>query len=341
MKTSDFDYDLPKGLIAQHPLPQRDASRLFVVKRETGDFEHRHFAELAEYLSPGDLLVLNDTKVIPAKLVGRKKTGGAVQGLLLNPVGADSFSMLFKGKLRPGDKVYFKGKTLVAQLIEKDPEGVWKVRFEQDNPLEVIEHIGRAPLPPYIEREKVGDIFISEDIEKYQTVFARKRGAIAAPTAGLHFTEDILSALRQKGVAVHFVTLHVGLGTFKPVETERVEGHRMHSERYEVDSRTLTAIKKAKSEKRKVFAVGSTAARTLETVARDEEKLSGFTDLFIYPGFEFRFVDALITNFHLPKSTLLMLVCAFGGKQLIMEAYEEAVKLRYRFYSYGDAMLLL
>jgi len=341
MKTSDFDYYLPKESIAQHPLAQRDVSRLFVVKRESGTFEHRRFFELPEYFSRGDLLILNDTRVIPAKLIGRRKTGGLVQGLLLNPFGADSFSMLLKGKFKPGDKVYFKGKTLVAELIEKNEEGIWKVRFEGDNPLTTIEKIGRAPLPPYIEREKAGDVYLRQDLEKYQTVFARKKGAIAAPTAGLHFTERVLSELMKKGVEIHYITLHVGLGTFKPVETERFEEHRMHSERYTVSPETLSAIKKAKKGKRKVFAVGSTSARTLETVARDEEKLSGFTDLFIHPPFEFRFVDALITNFHLPKSTLLMLVCAFADKELIMQAYRQAIDLKYRFYSYGDAMLIL
>jgi len=327
LKVADFDYDLPRELIAQHPLPERDLSRMMVLHRASHQIEHRRFRDLPEYLEPGDLLVLNDTRVIPARLVGT------------------SAMLRSRGRLRPGELLSLEGGALVCQFLERLPDGEALVAFDMptEELLTRLEEVGRAPLPPYIKRPRDRDQDTSADKERYQTVYARRPGAVAAPTAGLHFTERLLAALEAKGVRRTTVTLHVGPGTFKPVRTERVENHEMHAEWFEFPEAAARAIEETRRAGGRVVAVGTTSTRVLEAVARagGPSARSGWTDLFIYPGFEFRLTDALVTNFHLPRSTLLMLVAAFAGREFVLEAYEEAKRLRYRFYSYGDAMLIL
>jgi len=346
LKVADFDYELPRHLIAQHPLPERDLSRLMVLHRASRRIEHRRFRDLPDYLQPGDLLVLNDTRVIPARLVGTRATGGRVELLLIRPHG-DAWRAMVKcrGRLVPGEQLSLEGGALACRFLERLPGGEAVVAFdlEPDALMAKLDQVGRAPLPPYIKRPKDHDPEAPADKERYQTVYARRPGAVAAPTAGLHFTERLLAALEAKGVERTTVTLHVGPGTFKPVRVERVEDHEMHAEWFEFPEAAARAIARARNRGGKIVAVGTTSTRVLEAAAREGHlsPRAGWTDLFIYPGFEFRLTDALVTNFHLPRSTLLMLVSAFAGREFILEAYEEAKRLGYRFYSYGDAMLIL
>lgn len=344
LQTSDFDFALPPERIAQHPTERRDASRLLVVDRAAGELHHRHFAELVEYVSPGDVLVLNETRVFPARLVGRKPTGAAAEVLLLHPV-ADGGERLWTALVRPGGKLkpgrtVEVGPELSVEIVESLPSGDRIVRLVTDLPVtEALERYGEVPLPPYVERQVTED-----DRERYQTVFARERGSVAAPTAGLHFTPELLAAMEARGVRIARLVLHVGVGTFRPVEVEDPERHPMHSEWYRVPAEAAALINETRAAGGKAWAVGTTVVRTLETVASEDGVVhagEGWTDIFLRPPYRFRAVDRLVTNFHLPKSTLLMLVSAFGGHELVMRAYQEAVEREYRFFSYGDAMLLL
>ena len=347
MRTSDFDYYLPPELIAQTPVEPRDASRLMVVHRATGRIEHRLFRDIGEYLRPGDLLVANQTRVIPARLRGHKTgTGGKVELLLLARRDERTWEALAGGKgLRPGQRIELAGAQMTAEIVAETESGGRLVRF--DRPVEpLLDELGEVPLPPYVHRPLA-------DRDRYQTVYARVEGSSAAPTAGLHFTPDLLVDLRSMGVEMAFLTLHIGLDTFRPVKEEEVEAHQIHTEWFELTAPAAEQINRARLEGRRVIAVGTTAVRALESAARgcgtDGEvcglqtvaAYAGSTDLFIYPGYRFRVVEAMITNFHLPRSTLLMLVSAFAGRELILRAYEEAIRERYRFYSFGDAMLLL
>jgi S-adenosylmethionine:tRNA ribosyltransferase-isomerase len=346
LRTDDFDYDLPRELIAQHPPPHRDESRLLVLDRAADTIERRQFPDIADYLEPGDLLVLNDTKVIAARLVGHRRTGGRVEFLLIAPEEGNVWRAMLKRHRhpRPGEVLSLEGGAVSCTFREEVAEGQVLIEFDLQPPalLEALEKIGRAPLPPYIKRPD-DDPDRVEDRERYQTVYARRPGAIAAPTAGLHFTPEVFARLDAKGVRRTTLTLHVGLGTFKPVKTDRVEDHVMHAEWFELPEEAARAIAETREAGRRVVPVGTTATRVLETVVRQPEwgPTSGWTDLFIAPGFEFRLTDALITNFHLPRSTLLMLVAAFAGRERILAAYEEAKRRGYRFFSYGDAMLIL
>ena len=333
MELKDFEFDLPERLIAQRPLPERDSSRLMAVSRETGNIEHRSFRDLPGFLRAGDVLVLNDTKVIPTRLFGAKTTGGKVELLLVERINGNEWQCLSKPSLKPGGRILFEG--LEGEVTGRDEDGLCTIRFS--GPLD-LEKTGKVPLPPYIRREAD-----EADKIRYQTVFAGPVGAVAAPTAGLPFTDSILDEIRAMGVLVRHVTLHTGPGTFMPVRTNRVEEHRMMKERYSIPKETFDAVDSAKKEGRRVVAVGTTSTRTLEASLSkgfDEPLLEGATGLFIYPGYKFRVVDALLTNFHLPGSTLLMLVSAFAGRELILKAYADAVQEEYRFFSYGDAMLL-
>lgn len=340
MSTEDFNYDLPEELIAQTPLKNREESRLLVMDRDTGEIEHKHFTDILEYLVPGDVLVINDTKVIPARLIGEKEeTHAVIELLLLKELGQDEWECLsrpFK-RLHVGTKISFGDGLLEATVIEKKEEGIVHVKFTyQGIFLEILDKLGEMPLPPYI-HEKL------EDKNRYQTVYAKVLGSAAAPTAGLHFTKELLEKLKQKGIIITNVTLHVGLGTFRPVEVEDVTKHHMHSEFYQMSEETADILNLAKKEHRRIIAVGTTSTRTLETIMHKYHKFQachGNTDIFIYPGFEFQAIDCLITNFHLPKSTLIMLVSAFSTKEKILHAYEEAVKEKYRFFSFGDAMFI-
>lgn len=349
MKTALFDYELPKELIAQKPVEPRDASRLMVVDRRTGEIAHRHFREIGEYLRTGDLLVFNETRVIPARLLGHKvPTEGRVELLLLKRRDERTWEALVGGKrVRPGTRLRFADGgdlTLDAEVVEETGESGRVVRFER--PVEpLLDRLGLIPLPPYVHEPL-------EDPERYQTVYARVTGSVAAPTAGLHFTPDLLLRLRRMDVQFAFLTLDIGLDTFRPVTEEEVEDHPMHTEFCRLPPETAQAVNQAHLEGRRVIAVGTTAVRVLESAARacSEEgacpfarvtAFEGPTNLFIYPGYQFRVVDALITNFHLPRSTLLMLVSAFAGRDLILRAYRQAVEMRYRFFSFGDAMLIL
>ncbi len=358
MRTADFDYPLPPELIAQRPAPRRDAARLLVLERRTGGLEHRRFPELLAYLRAGEVLVLNDSRVIPARLRARKPPGGGAVEVLLCEEAApnDWWVMLRPGKrVRTGTHLEFcparsgTGPRLTATVREKNAEGLYRLVFEGADVRAALEDFGEVPLPPYIER--AGTPW-PEDRERYQTVYARQPGSVAAPTAGLHFTAELLEAIRARGVAVHSVTLHVGPGTFAPVKAARVEDHVMHEEVYELPEATAAAVNAARAAGRRVVAVGTTSVRVLESAAATAPngRLApgrGRTRLFIYPPYRFRVVDALLTNFHLPESTLLMLVCAFAapgettGRERVLRAYAEAVRERYRFFSYGDAMLLL
>lgn len=337
METSLFDYHLPSELIAQEPVEPRDAARLMVVRRVTGAIEHRRFRDLPEYLEPGDVLVVNETKVIPARLVGQLPTGGKVELLLVRSHSAGVWEALVRParKVKRGCRLDFG--ELVGTVLEELPEGRRVVEFRGEGEVEeVLKRLGQVPLPPYIRRPA--------PMERYQTVYARCEGSVAAPTAGLHFTPELLATLGRRGVEVAPLVLHVGPGTFRPVRTKTVEDHRLEEEYYFLPEATVKKIEAAREARRRVVAVGTTVVRTLEGVASRFGRLEpgeGWTDLFIYPGYRFRVVDALITNFHLPRSTLLMLVCAFGGRERILEAYQVAVAERYRFYSFGDAMLIL
>lgn len=348
MHINDFDYELPEELIAQKPADKRDASRLLVVHRETGETEHKHFYDILEYLNEGDCLVLNNSKVLPARLYGIKEgTGAKVEFLLIKRIDGDRWeTMVRPGKrLKPGDSVMFSEDPLLkADIIDYGNDGTRIVEFSYDGIfMERLEEIGSMPLPPYIERQSE-----NEDRDRYQTVYCREEGSVAAPTAGLHFTEELLEKARAKGVELAYVTLHVGIGTFRPVKCENIEDHSMHFEEYHIDEKTAEIINRAKAEGRRVISVGTTSTRTVESAAYfDEEKdcwqvRSGenSTGIFIYPGYEFRIIDSLITNFHLPKSTLLMLISALYDREKILEVYQEAIREKFRFFSYGDAMFI-
>ncbi|HIE04327.1 MAG TPA: tRNA preQ1(34) S-adenosylmethionine ribosyltransferase-isomerase QueA [Candidatus Latescibacteria bacterium] len=338
MKVDDFDYQLPEGLIAQHPVEPRDHARLMVLHRDSGTLEHRRFYELPRYLREGDVLVVNESKVFPARLLGRRPSGGRVELLLLRRLEGDLWEALARPgrRVRPGERLYFGGGELTCEVVERRKDGKRVVKFSGD--LEAIRRFGQVPLPPYIRRPPV-----PEDEERYQTVYAKVEGSVAAPTAGLHFTEELLSKLREEGVKIVPVVLHVGPGTFRPVEGE-LSDHSMEQEYYEVTDKAAEVINEARGRGGRVVAVGTTSVRVLETVTDGEGRVrpgSGWTELFIYPPYRFKAVDVLITNFHLPRSTLLMLVAAFAGRRRVLEAYGEAVRLGYRFYSYGDAMLII
>ncbi len=342
-RTSDYDFDLPPELVAQAPAARRDASRLLVVDRGTGRRSHRSFADLVEYVPAGDALVLNETRVFPARLLGRKPSGAPAEVLLLHPERGDerTWRALVRpgGKLKPGRTVEI-AEGFTVRILESTPTGERIVRLDTALPLDDALHLhGEVPLPPYVERAAG-----PEDRERYQTVFARERGSVAAPTAGLHFTPELLAALEAKGVRIVRLVLHVGVGTFRPVEADDPAEHRMHSEWYSVPEESAAALAEVRAAGGSIWAVGTTVARTLESVATEDGAIpagSGWTDIFIRPPYHFRAVDHLVTNFHLPKSTLLMLVAAFCGYDLAMETYREAVAERYRFFSYGDAMLLV
>ncbi len=338
---NDYDYYLPPELIAQAPLPQRDASRLLVLNRKTGAISHRHFRDLGEYLNPGDCLVLNDTKVLPARLFGQKVGGEAeIEVVLLKQLNLTDWEVLVRPgrRARVGTQLTFGNGELTATVIGNTDAGGRVLRFQFEGQfLEILDRLGQMPLPPYIV-EKLADK------DRYQTVYARELGSAAAPTAGLHFTEELLQSLSQQGIRIARLTLHVGLGTFRPVHVDRVEEHRMHSEFYQVPDEAAALINQTRADGGRIVAVGTTSARTLETVGQADGTVcagSGWTDIFIYPGYKFKVVDGLVTNFHLPKSTLIMLVSALAGREQILAAYEEAIRERYRFYSFGDAMLII
>ena len=341
LKTSDYYFDLPKELIAQDPLEDRTASRLLVMNRNTGETEHRIFSDIIEYLKPGDTLVLNDTKVIPARLLGTKEgTGANVEILLLRRLGADRWETLVRPgkKLRPGARVVFGDGSLKAVILDILDEGNRLVEFEYEGIFEeVLDRLGEMPLPPYITHKL-------KDKNMYQTVYARYEGSAAAPTAGLHFTQELLDEIRERGVRTAFVTLHVGLGTFRPVKVDDVKKHHMHTEWYQVSDEAAELINRTHAEGHRVICVGTTACRTVESASDESGEVhagSDETSIFIYPGYRFKVMDALITNFHLPESTLVMLVSAFAGREHVLDAYKEAVEMRYRFFSFGDAMMLL
>lgn len=340
MNVHDFNYDLPEQLIAQHPLEKRDSSRLMVIDKESGRINHEVFSSLPEYIEEGDLLVMNDTRVLPARLLGiREDTGGQVELLLLNRLDARTWITLAKpGKsVRPGRTFSFGDGALKAVVMEVKEDGNRVVRFSFEGIFEeVLDRLGEMPLPPYI-HEKL------DDRERYQTVYSKEEGSAAAPTAGLHFTPELLETIRSKGAEIAFITLHVGLGTFRPVKVESITEHAMHSEYYSINQETARIIEKARGAGRRIISVGTTTTRTLESVMRDHGRIiatSGWTDIFIYPGFQWQIVDALITNFHLPESTLIMLVSAFMGQENTMHAYQTAVEERYRFFSFGDSMFI-
>ena len=341
MKTSDFYYELPKELIAQDPLEDRSSSRLMHLDRNTGAVEHRHFRDIREYLKPGDCLVINDTKVIPARLYGRKEgTDALIEILLLKRKENDVWETLVKPgkKCRPGAEISFGEGILKGKIIEVVEEGNRLIQFEYEGIFEeILDRLGEMPLPPYITHKL-------KDKNRYQTVYAKHEGSAAAPTAGLHFTEELLEEIQSMGVRIAHVTLHVGLGTFRPVKVEEVTEHHMHSEFYVVEEEQAALINQTRKQGGRVIAVGTTSCRTLESAASEDGTLkagSGWTDIFIYPGYRFKILDGLITNFHLPESTLIMLVSAFAGKEHVLSAYEEAVREKYRFFSFGDAMLIL
>jgi S-adenosylmethionine:tRNA ribosyltransferase-isomerase len=344
MLVSDFDYDLPEELIAQVPLPRRDRSRMMVCDRQTGDIRHARFVDFPEYCQKEDILVLNTSRVIPAKIWGKKADGRTVEFLFLKETGEKTWEVLCRPArhVRKGDRIAFSPDA-AGRIIELGQEGKRVIRFREGSVLSFLKKAGYAPLPPYIRRKK-GDIeYRSEDLERYQTVFARKEGSIAAPTAGLHFTQELLDRLKDKGVSVCELTLDVGLATFQPVRAELVEDHPMLAETYEIPSEVAKSITDGIKKRHPITAVGTTSVRALESAFEDGRVRAGqfSTDLFIYPGYAFQAIDRLLTNFHLPKSTLLMLVSAFAGRDFILEAYREAVRNRYRFYSYGDCMLIL
>jgi S-adenosylmethionine:tRNA ribosyltransferase-isomerase len=344
-----YDYPLPKEYIAQHPLPRRDASRLMILHRDSGELEHRHFWNLPEYLKEGDSLVLNNSKVLHAKLVGKRSTGGRVKLLLIEEVEAKNSGkwrvlLETRGIPQEGEKLDIEGEGLQGHLLSRLTSRQWLVQLEpKENLMELLERVGRMPLPPYIKRPLENDPFLLEDRERYQSVVATQPGSIAAPTACLHFTKALLQELSQRGVNIVFLTLHVGLGTFTPINTPDITGHTMEREYYELGPETARRLNETKRRGRRIIAVGSTPLRVLETVASQGElsPSSGWTNLFIYPPYKFKLVDALVTNFHLPRTTLLVLVSTFAGREKILKAYSIAKKEGYRFYSYGDAMLIL
>ena len=339
MKVSDFNYNLPEELIAQIPLEKRDESRLMVLNREKQTIEHRTFKDIVDFLEPGDCLVRNNTKVIPARIYGKKETGANVEFLLLNNIEGDIWESIVRpgNKLHVGTKVIFGDGLLEAEILDIMPGGTRKVEFHYKGIFnEILDQIGLMPLPPYIHEEL-------KEKDRYQTVYAKYEGSAAAPTAGLHFTPELLKKIEEKGVQIANVTLHVGIGTFRPVKEDEVEKHEMHSEHYYIKQEDVDKINNARKNGKRIIAVGTTSCRVLETVADENGMLKqteGDTQIFIYPGYKFKCIDGLITNFHLPQSTLLMLVSALAGKDYIMKAYNEAVKDKYRFFSFGDAMFI-
>ena len=340
MKTHDFYYDLPEELIAQTPLERRDGSRLMVLDRQTGEIEHKHFYDIVDFLRPGDCLVMNDSRVLPARLLGHRPTGGAVEVLLLRDLGDKKWECLCKPgrKMREGDTVTFGNGELTATVVAVQEDGNRIVEFHYEGIfLEVLERLGKMPLPPYIKAELA-------DQERYQTVYSREVGSAAAPTAGLHFTNELLDKIRAMGVKTAFVTLHVGLGTFRPVKAEEVTEHHMHSELCMMNEETARILNETKAAGGRVICVGTTSCRTLESLVNEDgtfEAKSRWTEIFIYPGYTFKAMDGLITNFHLPESTLVMLVSAFAGREHVLNAYNVAVAEKYRFFSFGDAMFLV
>lgn len=340
MNTKDFYYDLPQELIAQKPLENRSESRLMTLNRVTGELKHRHFYDIIDYLNEGDCLVMNNTRVIPARLYGSKeKTGGKIEFLLLKRLDINTWEVILKPgrKARVGSRFEFGGGALKAEVLEVIEDGNRIVRFEYDGVWEeLLDKLGEMPLPPYIHEKLV-------DRERYQTVYSKVEGSAAAPTAGLHFTKELMDKIRAKGVKTAFVTLHVGLGTFRPVSVDNVEEHKMHSEYYEVSKETAKIVNETRKNGGRIIAVGTTSVRTMESVADENGFLapcSGNTEIFIYPGYKFKAVDAMITNFHLPESTLLMLISAFSSKENVFGAYKEAINEKYRFFSFGDAMFI-
>ena len=340
MKTSDFYYELPEELIAQEPLKERDSSRLMILGKDDGSICHRHFYDIKDMLNDGDALILNDTRVLPARLYGVKEdTGGTIEFLLLNKRSLDEWEVILKPgrRAKPGARFVFGDGKLRAEIIDVINDGNRLVKFEYDGVFEnILDELGQMPLPPYITKKL-------EDKERYQTVFARHNGSAAAPTAGLHFTPELRGELEKKGVNIGYITLHVGLGTFRPVKADEIADHKMHSEFYVLPEETAELINRTKASGGRVISVGTTATRTLETAGLSGlplEAKTGWTDIFIYPGKKFNVIDALITNFHLPESTLIMLVSALAGRENVLKAYNEAVKERYRFFSFGDAMFI-
>ena len=340
MKVTEFDYELPKELIAQTPIEKRDESRLMVLNRKEHTIEHKTFKDIIDYLEPGDCLVRNNTKVIPARIYGKKETGANIEFLLLNNIEGDIWETIVRpgNKLHIGTKVIFGDGLLKAEILDTMPGGTRKVLFTYEGIFnEILDKIGLMPLPPYIHKEL-------KEKDRYQTVYAKYEGSAAAPTAGLHFTKELLEKIEQKGIEIANVTLHVGIGTFRPVKEDTVEAHEMHSEHFYIKQEDCDKINKAKKNGKRVIAVGTTSCRVLETIANPEdgtvEPIESDTQIFIYPGYKFKCIDGLITNFHLPQSTLLMLVSALAGKDYIMKAYKEAVKEKYKFFSFGDAMFI-
>ena len=340
MKTHDFWYELPEELIAQTPLLQRDASRLLALDRKTGAIEHKHFYDIIDYLRPGDCLVMNDSRVLPARLLGHRPTGGAVEVLLLRDLGDKKWECLCKPgrKMQVGSEVIFGNGELTATVVAVQEDGNRVVEFHYEGIfLEVLERLGKMPLPPYIKAELA-------DQERYQTVYSKEVGSAAAPTAGLHFTTDLLEKVRAMGVKTAFVTLHVGLGTFRPVKAEEISEHHMHSELCMLSEETAKILNETKANGGRIICIGTTSCRTLESLVNDDGSFaakSKWTEIFIYPGYQFKAMQGLITNFHLPESTLVMLVSAFAGRENVLNAYNEAVQERYRFFSFGDAMILI
>ena len=340
MNINDFDYNLPEELIAQTPLKQRDESRLLVLNKNTGEIEHKVFKNIIDYLNPGDTLVLNDTKVLPARLIGEKEdTKAVIEVLLLKNIEDNTWECLVKParRIKVGTKVVFGNNKLQATCIKEEDEGIRHFTFDYDGIfLEVLEELGTMPLPPYIHEQL-------QDQSRYQTVYAKEVGSSAAPTAGLHFTKELLKEIEDKGVNVCYITLHVGLGTFRPVKVEKIEEHKMHSEYYSMSDDVANILTETRNNNHKIISVGTTTTRTLETIMQKYNEFkacSGWTDIFIYPGYTFKGIDSLITNFHLPKSTLVMLVSALAGRENILNAYNEAIKEKYRFFSFGDAMFI-
>ncbi|SUM71127.1 tRNA preQ1(34) S-adenosylmethionine ribosyltransferase-isomerase QueA [Staphylococcus hominis] len=341
MNVEEFDYHLPESLIAQTPLKNRDQSRLLVLGRKTGNIAHKHFTDIMDYFEPGDTLVLNDTRVMPARLFGLKEeTGAKVEMLMLTRIEDNDWEVLLKPakRIKVGNTLSFGNGKIIAECIKELEQGGRIMRLHFEGILEErLDELGEMPLPPYI-KERL------DDPDRYQTVYAKENGSAAAPTAGLHFTDELLQKIKDKGVNIAFITLHVGLGTFRPVSVEDINDHEMHSEYYQMTKETADILNKTKENGHRIISVGTTSTRTLETIRRDHEQFvatSGWTDIFIYPGFEYKAIDGLITNFHLPKSTLVMLVSAFSSREYILNAYKEAVKLKYRFFSFGDAMLII
>ncbi len=341
MKVDDFTYHLPEELIAQNPAMVRDESRLMILRRESGKIEERKFKDIIDYLAPGDLLVLNNSKVIPARLMGKKLSSGIeIEVLLLNEKEKDIWEVLVKPgrRVKQGVEISFGEGKLVGKALDYTEYGGRLMEFSYEGNFdEIIDELGELPLPPYIHQKPA-------DPGRYQTVYARERGSVAAPTAGLHFTPELLEKLEEKGIERSYLTLHVGLGTFRPVKVDNIEEHQMHAEYYELSQETAGLINQKKAEGKRVIAVGTTVTRTLEAIASEQGQLTaskGWTDIFIYPGYEFKVVDALVTNFHLPRSTLLMLVSAFAGRDQVLKAYEQAVANSYRFFSFGDAMFII